>query len=138
MKKCLICCSNCGHMAEKPQKEITRQHKKGNSNFFCDRSCFCQYQAKHHSANWDAVHHRHRRVYLKNNPGQKYCCFCSKKLYNKFDVHHVDGNFRNGTPENLKGAHKSCHITHHKGENYKTRKIRATGSEAAKKILGLN
>lgn len=124
-----ICCANCGSMVEKPQKEITRQHKKGNYNFFCHRICYQKYQAKNHSDKWDAVHHRARRIYLNNNSGPHDCLFCSKRIRGAFEVHHKDNNYLNNNLDNLAPAHKTCHQKHHKGKNYKQRKLDAFGAK---------
>jgi hypothetical protein len=51
--------------------------------------------------------------YRANSPGcapsGKHCIFCGRK--NPRDVHHVDGNEKNTTPENLSPACRPCNVT---------------------------
>lgn len=73
------------------------------------------------SVDRDAIRARnvHRRWYWNQHDYETYeCSDCGRGLeaVDRFEVPHIDGNYRNGDPENLVGLCHRCHRARHREE----------------------
>jgi len=67
-----------------------------------------------HAKKADAIFNAQRNSALKRS---NYCCvFCGAKSLKFNEVHHLDDNHHNNSPENLVAICKLCHPYHHIGQ----------------------
>lgn len=107
-KMTFIKCAFCGSDVEKPLKEITRQHNKGNFRFYCGRECHIKKVQSGYSQTWQATHNRARYYFIKRLSRPLLCARCNHYSA-KNQVHHINGNWRDNTPQNLQCLCMKCH-----------------------------
>ena len=75
---------------------------------YCDRRCMAEAFDQRHGADvgWSTAHYHARKIVPKGP-----CNRCGKP--DALDVHHLDGNHQNNSPENLERICRSCHIREH-------------------------
>ena len=132
-KTVTVTCAFCGIDKTIPAWEYDMRSKRGQSQFFCNRSCFGGWK----SANWNAEHNpawkggwnnhgsgwnmMRNLVRIEQNYACDDCGISEVELGRAIDVHHIvparlfkrkaDSNFR----ENLVGL---CHACHMERENF--------------------
>lgn len=77
----------------------------------------------------------HRETFLAYNgigPYRCHGCGFEISFRENFDVHHIDGNHDNQSPENLAAMHNSCHIRIHRTGKIASAETRAKMSAAFK------
>lgn len=111
-KKKIYYCKNCG-------KELSGRKKS-----YCDNKCQSAYEHNEYIKRWkdgieDGLSGKyHLSKHIKDYIYDKYdgkCCVCGWHKVNEFtgkvplEVHHIDGNYKNNSEDNLQLLCPSCH-----------------------------
>ena len=82
---------------------------------YCNAKCMGKaklFADNNHKQTYRAAHNTSKQVMETIIKAPYRCAICGEE-HKKLDVHHIDGNFNNNTPENLIYLCRSCHLKQH-------------------------
>lgn len=125
-KKLEYKCAQCGAVVYKTKSQVKR-NKSG--NVFCNSSCAAKYNNSHYrtgenNPNWiDGSRRGYSYLRIAFRSYKHKCAMCGMDEECCLQVHHIDGNRRNSSLENLIILCANCHSRVHRGGYNITKEI---------------